>query len=136
MILFLVGFAAALHDLADLEASASAVAGASVTIDRRLRLAACPDPQIARLAASIAIVCTAPAWRIVVPVQSLAPLIRRGDAVSIAASGPGFRVAIDGIAEADAAAGSRVRVRSTAGTHLTALVMSDGSLAMPGYTLP
>ena len=136
MILLLLGLTAALHDLADLEASASAVAGSSVMIDHRLRLAACADPQITRLTAGVAIACTAQAWRIVVPVQPLAPIIRRGDAVSIAASGPGFRVAIDGVAEADAAVGSHIRVRAAAGAHLTALVMPDGSLVMPGYTSP
>lgn len=140
MILFLLGLTAGLtaglHDLATLEIAAAAVAGGPVTIDRRLRLAACPAPLIVRATTGMTIACDAPAWRITVPVQPLAPIIKRGDTVSVAAAGAGFHVAIDGIAESDASLGGRVRIRSSTGGHLTAIVLADGSLAIPGYTLP
>lgn len=131
--------AAAFHDLAALEADAAAVAGAPVAIDRRLRLGQCADPPlIARSGGGLTIACTAPAWRIYVATQRLAPatpLVRRGDPVSIAAGGAGFEVAIDGIAETDAAAGARIRVATGRG-HLTAVVRPDGSLVAPGYNSP
>lgn len=136
MILFFFGLAAGLHDLAALEAAAAVVAGAPVTIDRRLRLAACPAPAITRGAAGLTIACLDPAWRINVPAQPLAPIVKRGDTVSVAVGGPGFHVAVEGIAESDASVGGRLRIRSAAGGHLIAIVLADGSLAIPGYTLP
>jgi len=136
MLLHLVAIVA-FHDLAALEAEASAVAGAPVTIDRRLRLAQCEaDPAIARSSTGLSIECTTPTWRIFVASQRLAPVIRRGDAVSIAVKGPGFDVTVDGTAETDATPGSRLRVRDRSGGHLTAIVQSDGSLTAPGYNLP
>lgn len=126
----------AFHDLTGLEAEASTVAGSPVTIDRRLRLAQCAaDPVIARTASGLSIACTASVWRILASFQRLVPKICRGDPVQIAASGPGFSVTIDGIAEADAAPGTRLRVRDASGSH-SAVVRPDGSLAAPGYNLP
>ena len=132
--------AAALHDLAALEAQVASIAGAPVAIDRRLRLAQCSAPPvIARAAAGLSVECASPPWRIYVAAQrlaSLVPMVRRGDPVSVAASGRGFSVSVDGVAENDASVGSRVRVRDGGGAHLTAVVLPDGSLAAPGYTLP
>ncbi len=135
MLLYAVAIIA-FQDLAALEVEAAAVAGTPVTIDRRLHLAQCEaPPAITRTSGGIGIDCTAPSWRITVPVQRLAPIVRRGDAVSVVARGPGFDVTLDGTADADAAPGSRVRV-TAAGGHLTAVVQSDGSLVATGYNLP
>lgn len=136
MLLYTVAIAA-FHDLAALEATASAVAGVPVTIDRRLHVPQCAaTPVFARGVAGLTIDCPAPEWRINVPVQRLAPTIRRGDAVSVSAKGPGFDITVDGTAEADAAPNSRLWVRDRSGGHLTAIVQSDGTLTAPGYNLP
>lgn len=126
----------ALQDLAALEAEASAVAGAPVTIDRRLHLAQCDTvPAMTPGRAGIGIACVAPVWRIVVPLQTLAPIIHRGDPVSVTASGAHFDVTIDGIAEADAAPGTSIRVKDRNGGHLSAVVRPDGTVSAPGYNL-
>ncbi len=136
MLLYAVAIVA-LQDLGRLEAEASVVAGAPVTIDRRLHLAQCSSPPIlAPGSGGLSVACAAPAWRIVVPLQTLAPTIHRGDPVSVIASGAHFDVTIDGIAEADASPGSRLRVRDRSGGHLSAVVRPDGSLSAPGYNLP
>ena len=83
----------------------------------------------------------APVWRVFVAVQGATPaarpaaatrgpiLVRRGDAVSVNAGGQGFSVAVAGIAENDAAAGGRVRVRNrSSGGIVLALVSADGQL--------
>jgi hypothetical protein len=136
MLLYAVAIVA-FHDLAALEAAASAVAGAPVSIDRRLRLAQCAAPPgFTQTGLGLSVECASPPWRIFVASQRLEPIIHRGDAVSVGARGPGFDVSIDGTAEADAAPGARLRVRDRSGGHLTALVRPDGSLTAPGYNLP
>lgn len=136
MLLYAVAIIA-LQDLATLEAEASAVAGAPVTIDRRLQLAQCTTtPVITPGRAGLGIACAAPVWRIVVSLQMVAPIIHRGDPVSVTASGAHFDVTIDGIAEADAAPGTSIRVKDRNGGHFSATVRPDGSLSAPGYNLP
>lgn len=136
MLLYAVAIIA-LQDLAALEAEASAVAGAPVTIDRRLHLAQCDTPPaMAQGRGGLGIACAVPVWRIVVPLQVVAPTIHRGDPVSVTASGAHFDVTIDGVAEADAAPGTTVRVKDRNGGHLSATVRPDGSLSAPGYNLP
>lgn len=135
MLLYAIAIVA-FQDLAALEATAGAVAGTPVTIDRRLRLAQCAEPPaIARTGGGLSVGCAAPPWRIFVASQRLAPIIHRGDPVTVAAKGPGFDVTLDGTAETDATPGTRLRVRSASGGHLTAFVEPDGSLTA-GYTLP
>ncbi|MGI4876037.1 MAG: flagella basal body P-ring formation protein FlgA [Janthinobacterium lividum] len=136
MLLYAVAIVA-LQDLAALEAEASTVAGAPLTIDRRLHLAQCnAAPVMTPGRAGLAIACAAPGWRLVVPSQTLAPTIHRGDPVSVSASGAHFDVTIDGIAEADAAPGTSLRVKDRNGGHLSAVVRPDGTVSAPGYNLP
>jgi hypothetical protein len=135
MLLYAVAIVA-LHDLAALEAEASAVAGAPVTIDRRLHLAQCSSPPaFAPTRGGIGIACAVPPWRIVVPLQTLGQIIHRGDPVSVTASGAHFDVTIDGIAEADATPGTSFRVKDRNGGHFSAVVRPDGSISAPGYNL-
>ncbi|UAJ08686.1 flagella basal body P-ring formation protein FlgA [Glacieibacterium megasporae] len=136
MLLYAVAIVA-LQDLAALEVEASAVAGGTVAIDRRIHLAQCnTPPAMTPVRGGIGLACSLPIWRIVVPLQMVAPIIHRGDPVSVTASGAHFDVTIDGIAEADAAPGTSIRVRDRNGGHLSAVVRPDGSLSAPGYNLP
>lgn len=145
MIPFVLLAAVALHDLTALGAQVSDYAGHPVTIDTRLRLPACGHPPIVAPGpspASIAVECTAPAWHIFVADRArqvtAAPagkLVSRGDPVSVVAGGPGFRVTVEGVAENDAGAGERLRVRDAAtGARLTGVVAADGSVALAGYS--
>lgn len=126
-----------MHDLITLVAQIAAFAGSPPQLDPRLQLAACPAPVVGWAATHAAVIveCHDPVWRIFVPVRvsSAAPLIRRGDAISVATGGSGFRVAIEGIADNDASIGMRLRVKTAAGAHLTGIVGADGSVALPGY---
>lgn len=132
------------ENIARLEADLVAVLGAgigmpggpSAPVDRRLKLAACPDrPQFdAPALGAVAIRCPAIGWRIRVPLMraqtpvsaapvatagvaapvaqvDTTPVIRRGDAVSMVAGGRGFTVMQEGVAEQDGAVGARIRVR-------------------------
>ena len=135
------------HDLYRLRAEIATFAGGVPLLDPRLVLAACAAPQLAWADAghgAVSATCAAPAWRVFVAVQRApwspatvaaparlrAPLlVRRGDAVTVNAGGAGFAVTVDGIAEADGAAGARIRVRNrTTGNILLAWVGADGSL--------
>ena len=143
MLLALLLAAAPLHDLPGLAAQIAAFTGSAPSLDARLQLPACAAPVIAWAgpthAAAVA-ECDLPAWRIFVPLRSHAaalPVIRRGDAVVVEVGGAGFRVTIDGIAETDAAAGDRLRVKTlTNGGKLTAIVGNDGILTLPGFSSP
>lgn len=126
--------AAAPQDLAALGRAVEAFAMAPARIDPQLRLAACPAPSLEWAGAgrtSVVVRCAAPAWTIyvaVAPAPPAAPLVRRGDAVTVVAGGDGFAVALDGIAEADGRAGGVVRVRTASGTRMLARIDGDGSL--------
>ena len=116
--------------------------GASVTLDPHL---APPDCTVALQIAwvppgrgAVSVGCAAPAWRLFVPVAApvspVPPAIRRGDVVAVVAAGPGFRISVDAVAEADAAAGTRVRLRNKAsGEPLQALVGADGQMWLTGF---
>lgn len=138
-----------LHDLDRLRADIAAYAGGVPLLDPRLALAACAAPQLAWVdggRSAVSATCAMPAWRVFVAVQgaTAAPapgvetprratrpqmLVRRGDAVTVNAGGPGFSVAVAGIAESDGAAGARIRVRNrSSGGSVLALVGADGSL--------
>lgn len=134
------------QSLDDLRARIAAFAEATPLVDARLALPACPAPLLewvepARTAVRAS--CADPAWRIYVPVQGNASarvvqtvaLVRRGDVVTVHIDGPGFAVALEGIAEADGAAGGQVRVRNRAsGDHVLAAIGSDGVLRVARYT--
>jgi flagella basal body P-ring formation protein FlgA len=125
----------AAQSLADLAAIDRAVAlftraapgqpgGAALPVDRRLRLAACPVAPVLDWAspAQAAVRVTCPAaggWRLHVPLlvageAAAAPAIARGDAITIAVGGEGFRVAQPGEALESGAPGAWIKVRALA----------------------
>jgi flagella basal body P-ring formation protein FlgA len=124
--------------------------GAAAPLDRRLRLAACPQPaEIGEPAlGAVTIRCQGLAWRIRVPLVAApqtraparvaaapaAPVIRRGDQIELVAISAAFTVSTLAVAEQDGAPGDRIRVRTE---HRTApvigLVLEDGRVALPGF---
>ena len=122
--------------------------GPSGPIDRRLRLAPCPQPaQIdAPALGAVAIRCPALGWRIRVPLTPGAmaaaaaapvraePIIRRGDQVEVVALTSTFSVSTVGTAEQDGAPGDRIRVRTDRrSAPFVGQVLADGRIALPGF---
>lgn len=117
--------------------------GPAAPVDRRLKLAACTGtPEIATPRPATAVVrCTAPAWRIYVPlvplskaaagVEELKPVIRKGEQVDLVASGKGFTVSTVAVAEQDGMIGGSIRVRlAPRSTPLTVRVLGPGRAAI------
>jgi flagellar basal body P-ring formation protein FlgA len=104
-----------------IDARAAHAAGSTVRpVDRRLKLASCPETLQADPPAmgAVAIRCASLGWRVRVVVEGKAALaastpmiIKRGDPVSVNFVAEGFSVTTSGIAEGDARIGERVRVR-------------------------
>lgn len=131
--------------------------GARTEVDSRLRLAACPMVSMAwRSDAHDAVVvtCTGPEWRIFVPVRvaaiapgapaataaaapapvRLAPVIKRGDPVTISAGTDGFSITREGIAMGDAAPGARFLVKcDDAKNPVQAVAVEAGRATLPGW---
>ncbi|WP_448662870.1 flagella basal body P-ring formation protein FlgA [Sphingomonas sp. CJ20] len=134
--------------------------GAMTPVDGRLKLAACPAPQLSwRTDAHDAVVvrCMAPAWRIFVPVKAAPrpapvatpnavavrpapvvkaePVIRRGDLITIAVGATGFSISRDGVAMNDAAAGARVAVKiDDKKPPIQAIALEPGRAKLPGWS--
>lgn len=128
--------------------------GARTPIDARLKLAACPTLALAwRSAAQDAVVvqCPGPEWRIFVPVvmpaataltptpaatfaPAAAPVIKRGDPVTIEAGSGGFSISREGVALGDAAPGARflVKVEGAKGP-VQATAVEPGRATLPGW---
>lgn len=118
--------AGALADLAAIDTAVAAFAGAPAQpVDRRLRLAACTAPlALAWHGArreSVRVECpVAGGWRLFVPLamgqglaaEPAAPVIARGDAISITVSGGGFVVSQPGEALESGPVGAWIRVRT------------------------
>ncbi len=135
------------QDLGELATRVQGFAGMPPHLDPRLILPACAVPSLgwAVPGHSVAVVCDAPAWRINVPVdapivavaRAIAPeppAIRRGDRVTVEAGGQGFMVAIEAVAEADAAQG-RIRLKNAAsGAHLTGALTPGGQVVLTGLS--
>jgi flagella basal body P-ring formation protein FlgA len=98
--------------------------GATLPVDRRLRLAACRSPLGVSWRTSrhdsLVVECPDPgSWHLFVPVRAVAsaavastPAIMRGEAVTIAVAGDGFAVTQPGEAMEAGAVGEWIRVRS------------------------
>ncbi len=124
--------------------------GAARPIDKRLKLAACPDPVTIDEPAlgAVAVRCAALGWRIRVPLVRPAveagsstvaaakaePVIRKGDQVELSASAGSFTVSTIAVAEQDGAPGDRIRVKSDrkAGAVI-GVVTADGRVSLPGF---
>lgn len=136
--------------------------GARAPVDTRLKLAACAAPQLSwRTEAKDAVVvrCMTPEWRIFVPVLALpqapkpvmaaaaapppvirpappvkaAPVIRRGDAITVEAGAAGFSITREGVAMNDAAPGARVTVKVDEKRQpIQAVAVEAGRARLPG----
>lgn len=130
--------------IAELAAATGEKAGA---IDRRIKLARCPEaPALERGGiGAIAVRCAALGWRLRVPTnvavadpaaRGLAqiaetPVVRKGEAVNVMIAGDNFSVSYVATAMDDGAVGSSVRVKfSTQGAFLTAKVIAPGKVQM------
>lgn len=124
--------------------------GAATPVDRRLHLAACPQPvEIAEPAmGAVTVRCQPLGWRIRIPLVSngpsaaaaaapaarAAPTIRRGDQIELVAISSGFTVSTLAIAEQDGAPGDRIRVRTEhRSAPVIGQVLDDGRVALPGF---
>lgn len=122
--------------------------GPMAPLDRRLRLAACPQPATIEEPAmgAVTVRCVAHGWRIRVPLTAgggaavrtaqvrAEPVIRRGDQVEVVAMASSFTVSTIGTAEQDGAPGDRIRVRTDRrSAPFTGQVTADGRVALPGF---
>ncbi len=123
--------------------------GPTRPIDRRLKLAPCPEPaafEPPSLGAAT-IRCASIGWRIRVPLMPAAPaammmaaaakaepIIRKGDQVELTASAGSFSVSTIAVAEQDGAPGDRIRVRSEGKKGaVIGIVTADGRVSLPGF---
>ena len=116
--------------------------GPAQPIDRRLKLAACPQsPEIAVPTPASAIVrCSEMGWQIYVPLVRKAaaqaegtavPLVRKGDEVELVVNGDGFTVTSAAVAQQDGAQGELIRVRaSPKSAPVTGQVSRRGQVVM------
>jgi flagellar basal body P-ring formation protein FlgA len=116
------------EDIPALYVQVAAVAEAAQPIDRRLKLAQCPESVVIDPPAlgAVALRCKSLGWRIRVPlVQStkgespLEIIIRRGDAVELISGGDGFEVSTRGTAMEDGRVGKGIRVKSSTAAAVT-----------------
>ncbi|MET0193581.1 MAG: flagella basal body P-ring formation protein FlgA [Hyphomicrobiaceae bacterium] len=124
--------------------------GAMTPVDRRLRLAPCGSPLAltwrTQTHESVVVQCGDPgSWRLFVPIKRApqgqgqdlggAPVINRGDGISIAVNGDGFTVAQPGEAMEAGAVGSWIRVRpinaKPNAEPMRAQVVRPGLVALP-----
>lgn len=139
--------AEAFQDLDAIDAKAAAVvseAGLAVSpADRRLKLAACPQPleTEAVYQGAVAVRCRAMGWRIRLPVEGVvrgdnfAPVvIRRGDPVMVEYIASGFSVSAGGVAESNARRGEPVRVRvQKNASSITGEAAGAGQVRVSGF---
>jgi flagellar basal body P-ring formation protein FlgA len=126
--------------------------GPATSIDRRLKLAACPstvqiDPPVM---GAVALRCPAANWRIRVPIARLSGamqastggtmsakpdlVVRRGDPVDLVAETNGFSVSVSATAQEDGATGSRIRVKADGkNAPIFAEVIDAGKVRLPGF---
>lgn len=126
----------AFEDLEILDERVLAISGHAQPIDKRLKLAECPDdPTIAPSAGGVIVVrCPALGWRLRVPVKTPVTsteraeiVIRKGEMVECVSGGPGFVVSTSMIALEDAGVGEPVRVKSPSSpVPVTATVKGRG----------
>jgi flagellar basal body P-ring formation protein FlgA len=132
--------------------------GARTMVDPRLKLAACPLPELdwrGTLQDAVVVRCAAPAWRIYVPVKlppqavrtpvaaavspapvaaRPEPVIRRGDPLTVEVGTAGFSITRDGIAMGDAPAGGRLLVKvDAAKPPIQAVAIESGRATLPGW---
>jgi len=151
--------AAAFQDLSALDVQIAAALGVpAAPVDRRLRLAACPQAPVVEpgLAGTVTVRCPAVGWRLrvlvpagvatapqaqagfapaaFVPRLRAEPVVRRGDPVQMSVETANFSVTLEAVAETDGAPGDRIRVRSDEkGGPRTAEVVEAGRVRIAGF---
>ncbi|MGV3511336.1 MAG: flagella basal body P-ring formation protein FlgA [Novosphingobium sp.] len=146
------GQSSVFHDLVAIDRSVTAFTGAGIgepggatlPVDRRLRLAACRsalalDWQGHRQDTVVVQCPDAGGWRLFVAISgnarqsvAAAPAIARGEAVTISVAGEGFSVAQSGEAMDSGALGSWIRVRTSArATPIRARIERPGLVVVP-----
>jgi flagella basal body P-ring formation protein FlgA len=136
LLLLVAATSTSFEDLELLDDRVLSVAPQAGAIDKRLKLAECPDDPIVAppVGGSVVVRCPALGWRLRVPVkQSPIPtaigetVIRKGELVECVSGGPGFAVSTMMVALDDAAAGQPVRVKSpTSSIVVTAMAKARG----------
>ncbi len=136
LLLLAAALPATFEDLEILDERVQAVAPQAGAIDKRLKLAECPDDPIVAppVGGSVTVRCPALGWRVRVlmkqsPVsaESGETVIRKGEMVECVSGGPGFAVSTMMLALDDAAAGQPVRVKSpTSPIVVTAMAKARG----------
>jgi flagella basal body P-ring formation protein FlgA len=147
------------ENLPMLDSRISAALGAGIgepggpvsAVDRRLHLAACPQPvEIAEPAmGAVTVRCQTLGWRIRIPLVGngrsasaatpaaaarAAPTIRRGDQVQLVAISNGFTVSTLAVADQDGGPGDRIRVRTEhRAAPIIGQILDDGRVALPGF---
>jgi flagella basal body P-ring formation protein FlgA len=144
--------AAEFHDLASIDRQVAAFTGnptgsdggASLPVDRRLKLAHCPLPLslewYGNARQTVLVQCPiAGGWRLFVPTSGTAapaaraePVVSRGEAVAIAIKGRGFTVSRQGEALEAGAIGDWIRVRPAGDKRDTirARIIQPGKVAL------
>lgn len=107
------------EDLAQIDARIAAF-GVAAPVDRRLKLARCPQPaEIGEFGGNAIVVrCPSLGWRILVPLQASAltpsdPDVRKGDVVDLTVDGDGFSVSASATALEDGRVGRSIRLRTS-----------------------
>lgn len=134
--------------VAALGAGVGEAGGPTRSLDRRLKLAACPQPASIEAPAlgAVTVRCEPLAWRIRVPLVRAAaampaaaiakaePIIRKGDQVELIAAAGSFTVSTVAVAEQDGAPGDRIRVRSDKKNPVViGIVNEDGRVSLPTF---
>lgn len=124
--------------------------GPTRPLDRRLKLAACPEVAVVEAPAlgAVAVRCESIGWRIRVPLVKTAavataaapaapqaPAVRKGDQVELRAGGSAFQVSVVAIAQEDGAPGARIRVKGSEPKSPVVIAEVDGPgrVFLPGF---
>lgn len=129
--------------------------GAATPVDVRLRLASCPTLALSWRQDNhdaVVVRCSAPEWRLYVPVVAAPPapapatapapapppkpviVIKRGDPVSVEVRSAGFLITRDGVAMNDAAEGARLLVNVDGPKKpIQAIALEPGRATLPGF---
>lgn len=127
-------------DALDARVAAALQGGAeAVPIDRRIKLAACPqEPEISGpLAGAVSVRCTSLGWRLRVAVNGASapsgapvqPVVHRGDAIELVSRGAGYSVTSVGTALDEGPAGGSIRVKIPTSPFPVAAVIARAGVA-------
>lgn len=138
--------AAPYQDLDALDARVAAMLEGNadaVPIDRRIKLAPCPqEPEVSAPAAgAVSVRCPALGWKLRVtviggtgaPAAPIQVLVHRGDAIEIVARGSGYSVTSVGTALEEGPAGASIRVKIPTSSSPVAAVVDRAGVASISY---